>query len=86
MQDSIQGPLLRSGHNSAFKALGETGFPVYRMASQLRETIRRLDTGHDLARHLAIPQNHQGGDRTDWYSSFAGDVIPWNSATEFERA
>lgn len=26
MQDSIQGPLLRSGHNSAFKALGETGF------------------------------------------------------------
>ncbi len=28
----------------------------------------------------------KGGDRTDWYSSFAGDVIPWNSATEFERA
>ena len=86
MQGSIQGPLLRSGHNSAFKALGETGFPVYRMASQLRETIRRLDTGHNLARHLAIPQNDQGGDRTDWYSSFAGDVIPWNSATESERA
>ncbi|MGE6106253.1 SrfA family protein [Aeromonas sobria] len=86
MQGSIQGPLLRSGQNSAFKALGETGFPVYRMASQLRETIRRLDTGHDLARHLAIPQNDQGGDRTDWYSSFAGDVIPWNSATESERA
>jgi hypothetical protein len=86
MQGSIQGPLLRSGQNSAFKALGETGFPVYRMASQLRETIRRLDTGHDLARHLAIPQNDQGGDRTDWYSSFAGEVIPWNSATEFERA
>lgn len=86
MQGSIQGPLLRSGQNSAFKALGETGFPVYRMASQLRETVRRQDTGLDLARHLAIPQNDQGGDRTDWYSSFAGEVIPWNSATESERA
>ncbi|MGL5452466.1 MAG: SrfA family protein [Aeromonas sp.] len=86
MQGSIQGPLLRSGQNCAFKALGETGFPVYRMASQLREAIRRLDNGHDLARHLAIPKNNVTGDLTDWYSSFAGDVIRWDSATASERA
>jgi len=56
------------------------------MAFQLREAIYRLDAGRDLARHLAVPQNDQGGDRTDWYSSFAGDVIPWSGATEGERA
>lgn len=86
MRNSIQGPLLRTGNNSSFKALGETGYPVFKMAFQLREAIYRLDAGRDLARHLAIPQNDQGGDRTDWYSSFAGDVIPWSGATESERA
>jgi len=86
MRNSIQGPLLRTGNNSSFKALGETGYPVFKMAFQLREAIYRLDAGRDLARHLAIPQNDQGGDRTDWYSSCAGDVIPWSSATESERA
>lgn len=86
MRNSIQGPLLRTGNNSAFKALGEMGYPVFKMAFQLREAIYRLDAGRDLARHLAIPQNDMGGDRTDWYSSFAGDVIPWSGATESERA
>lgn len=86
MRNSIQGPLLRSGHNSSFKALGETGYPVFKMAFQLREAIYRLDAGRDLARHLAIPQNDQGGDRTDWYSSFPGDVIPWSGANDTERA
>lgn len=86
MRNSIQGPLLRTGNNSTFKALGETGYPVFKMAFQLREAIYRLDAGRDLARHLAVPQNDQGGDRTDWYSSFAGDVIPWSGATESERA
>lgn len=86
MRNSIQGPLLRTGNNSSFKALGETGYPVFKMAFQLREAIYRLDAGRDLARHLAIPQNDQGGDRTDWYSSFPGDVIPWSGATEAERA
>lgn len=85
MRNSIQGPLLRTGHNSSFKALGETGYPVFKMAFQLREAIYRLDAGRDLARHLAIPQNDQGGDRTDWYSSFPGDVIPWSGASEEER-
>lgn len=86
MRNSIQGPLLRTGNNSSFKALGETGYPAFKMAFQLREAIYRLDAGRDLARHLAVPQNDQGGDRTDWYSSFAGDVIPWSGATESERA
>ncbi|MFN3070910.1 SrfA family protein [Serratia sp. J2] len=86
MRNSTQGPLLRTGNNSSFKALGETGYPVFKMAFQLREAIYRLDAGRDLARHLAVPQNDQGGDRTDWYSSFAGDVIPWSGATESERA
>lgn len=86
MRNSIQGPLLRTGKNSLFKALGETGYPVFKMAFQLREAIYRLDAGRDLARHLAIPQNEQDGDRTDWYSSFAGDVIPWSVATESEQA
>lgn len=86
MRNSIQGPLLRTGNNSSFKALGETGYPVFKMAFQLREAIYRLDAGRDLARHLAIPQNDQGGDRTDWYSSFQGDIIPWSGATETERA
>ncbi|NWC64566.1 SrfA family protein [Cedecea sp. P7760] len=86
MRNSIQGPLLRTGQNSAFKALGETGYPVFKMAFQLREAIYRLDAGRNLARHLAVPQNDQGGDRTDWYSSFPGDVIPWSGASESEQA
>lgn len=86
MRNSFQGPLLRTGNNSSFKALGETGYPVFKMAFQLREAINRLDAGRDLARHLAVPQNDQGGDRTDWYSSFPGDVVPWSGATETERA
>lgn len=86
MRNSIQGSLLRTGHNSSLKALGETGYPVFKMAFQLREAIHRLDAGRDLARHLAVPQNDQGGDKTDWYSSFPGDVIPWSSASESERA
>lgn len=85
MRNSIQGPLLRTGHNSSFRALGETGYPVFKMAFQLREAIYRLDAGRDLARHLAIPQNDQGGDVTDWYSSFPGDVIPWSSASYAEQ-
>ncbi|QGX92027.1 hypothetical protein EFZ10_10540 [Tatumella sp. TA1] len=86
MRNSVHGPLLRSGLNSSFKALGETGYPVFKMAFQLREAISRLDQGRDLARHLAVPQNDQGGDKTDWYSSFPGEVIPWKNATEAERS
>lgn len=80
----MRGVLLRSGESENFAALGETGQPLYRAAVQLREAIRRKDPS--LVEHLAIPQSDQVGNRIDWYSGFAGDVVPWSSATEEERA
>lgn len=80
----MRGALLRSGKSETFTALGETGQPVYRAALQLREAIRRKDPG--LVEHLAIPQSDELGNRIDWYSGITGDVIPWTSATEEERA
>lgn len=80
----MRGALLRSGKSETFTALGETGQPVYRAALQLREAIRRKDAG--LVEHLAIPQSDELGNQIDWYSGISGDVIPWTSATEEERA
>ncbi|WP_085716229.1 SrfA family protein [Pseudomonas sp. B28(2017)] len=80
----MRGALLRSGKSGSFTALGETGQPVYRAALQLREAIRRKNP--DLVDHLAIPQSDELGNRIDWYSALDGDVIPWSSATEEERA
>jgi hypothetical protein len=80
----MQGALLCSGQRGAFTALGETGQAVYRSAAQIREAIRRKHPS--MARHLAIPQSNQAGDRIDWYSSFAGDVVAWRAASEEERA
>lgn len=82
--DRELGALLRSGKSQSFTALGETGRPVYRAALQLREAIRRKD--ERLAEHLAIPQSDELGDQIDWYSKLPGDVVPWGSATEEERA
>lgn len=78
------GALLRSGKSQSFTALGETGRPVYRAALQLREAIRRK--GEHFAEHLAIPQSDELGDQIDWYSKLPGDVVPWGSATEEEKA
>lgn len=80
----MRGALLRSGKSETFTALGETGQPVYRAALQLREAIRRKDA--NLVEHLAIPQSDELGNQIDWYSDIPGDVIPWTSATEEERA
>ncbi|MGO4999943.1 SrfA family protein [Oceanisphaera sp. W20_SRM_FM3] len=80
----MTGALLRSGKISSFKALGKTGQPVYRAALQLRNAIQRKNKLDALC--LAIPQPDQQGDNIDWYSPVAGDVIPWSSATEEERA
>lgn len=80
----MRGALLRSGKSETFTALGETGQPVYRAALQLREAIRRKDPS--LVEHLAIPQSDELGNQIDWYSGITGDVIPWTSATEEERA
>ncbi|NWC93377.1 MULTISPECIES: SrfA family protein [unclassified Pseudomonas] len=80
----MRGALLRSGKSGSFTALGETGQPVYRAALQLREAIRRKDP--ELVKHLAVPQSDELGNQIDWYSDIQGDVIPWSSATEEERA
>ncbi|PHN33238.1 SrfA family protein [Pseudomonas sp. ICMP 460] len=80
----MRGALLRSGKSGSYTALGETGQPVYRAALQLREAIRRKDP--ELVKHLAVPQSDELGNQIDWYSDIDGDVIPWTSATEEERA
>lgn len=80
----MRGALLRSGTSGSFTALGETGQPVYRAALQLREAIRRKNP--EMVDHLAIPQSDELGNQIDWYSGLDGDVIPWSSATEEERA
>ncbi|MGH8334524.1 MAG: SrfA family protein, partial [Pseudomonas sp.] len=80
----MRGALLRSGKSGSFTALGETGQPVYRAALQLREAIRRKNP--EMVDHLAIPQSDELGNQIDWYSGLDGDVIPWSSATEEERA
>ncbi|OLF51172.1 SrfA family protein [Pseudomonas chlororaphis] len=80
----MRGALLRSGKSGSFTALGETGQPVYRAALQLREAIRRKNP--EMVDHLAIPQSDELGNQIDWYSGMPGDVIPWSSATEEERA
>lgn len=83
----MRGVLLRSGRSEHFTALGETGQPVYRAALQIREAIRRKYPEHpELIEHLAIPQSDEQGSTIDWYSDRPGDVIPWSSATEEERA
>ncbi|GAA0579343.1 SrfA family protein [Halomonas salifodinae] len=75
--------LLHSGKIEHFRALGETGQPVYHSALQLRKVISRRLPGRE--RHLAIPQRDQQGEGVDWYSGISGEVIPWGSATEGER-
>jgi hypothetical protein len=75
--------LLHSGKTEHFRALGETGQPVYHSALQLRKVISRRLPGKE--RHLAVPQRDQEGEGVDWYSGIPGDVIPWSSATEDER-
>ncbi|MCH4812635.1 SrfA family protein [Vreelandella neptunia] len=75
--------LLHSGKTEQYRALGETGQPVYYSALQLRKAIARRLKGRE--RHLAIPQRDQQGEGVDWYSGIEGDVVPWRSATEGER-
>lgn len=76
--------LLHSGKSEHFRALGETGQPVHHAALQLRKVISRRLPGKE--RHLAVPQRDQQGEGVDWYSGISGDVVPWRSATEEERA
>ncbi|WP_416233229.1 SrfA family protein [Castellaniella sp.] len=79
----MRGALLRSEQIENLDALGEVGTPVYRVAIQLRDAVRRKSP--DLVAHLAIPQINQAGDRIDWYAPTPGPVIPWSASTEDER-
>lgn len=81
----MTGSLLRSGKLAEFKAMAEDGQPVFHSAPQLREAVR-LQLGRDMANHLAEPQRNEAGDTVDWYSPVNGDVVPWSSATDEERA
>jgi len=81
----MSGILLRSGTLREFKPLGVEGQPVYAASVQLREAIR-LKIGREAADCLAIAQPNENGERIDWYAPMEGDVVPWSSATEDERA
>lgn len=81
----MAGPLLRTGHPSAFHPVGAVGNPVYLAASQLRSAMmRRL--GPEVADAFAIPQRNESGDTIDWYAPQAGTVVPWSAASPEERA
>lgn len=87
----LTGTLLRSGRSGDYSPLGEAGQPVFRVAGQLREALRRKlgfiegTSGASYSDHFAVPKTDQLGDVIDWYSNYPGDVIPWSSATEDER-
>lgn len=76
--------LLRSGSLDDFQAVGGGGQTVFHSALQVRETLR-LRKQYTLADCLAIPQLNDEGDRVDWYSPVAGDVIGWKAADETQR-
>jgi hypothetical protein len=80
----MAGSLLVSGNPQHYKAIGESGQPVYAVAFQLREAIR-LKAGASTANCLAIPQSNQHGSMVDWYAPVEGDVVPWSAATSQER-
>ena len=81
----MPGPLLKSATLKTYHPVGAVGHPVYLAAAQLRAAIaRRL--GAEIADVFAIPQRNEDGDTVDWYAPNPGTVVPWNAATETERA
>ncbi|HEP1894562.1 TPA: ssrAB-activated protein [Kluyvera cryocrescens] len=76
--------LLRSGSLDDFQAVGGGGQTVFHSALQVRETLR-LRKQYALADCLAVPQLNDEGDRVDWYSPVAGEVIGWKAADETQR-
>lgn len=80
-----RGVLLRSGQVDSLLSLGEGGRSVYRLADQLRDTLRR-QVNPASAEHLAVPETNEQGTNLDWYSPIPGHVVAWTAATEEERA
>lgn len=81
----MSGLLLRTGRLREYNALGSVGRPVYSAAPQLRALIKRT-MGQDCADMLAVPQVNEAGDTIDWYAPAGSTVVPWDAATEEERA
>lgn len=79
------GALLKSGKLTDYTALGVDGQPIYKVADQLRETVR-LKCGGLSANSLAVPQPDQRGTKIDWYAPFPGEVVPWARALPQDRA
>ena len=76
--------LLRSGSLDDFQAVGGGGQTVFHSALQVRETLR-LRKQYALVDCLAVPQLNDEGDRVDWYSPIAGEVVGWKAANETLR-
>lgn len=76
--------LLRSGCPDDFLSLGENGQAVFDSALQIRETLR-LRNQQAALDILAVPQINDSGERIDWYAPLAGEVIPWDAASEPQR-
>lgn len=76
--------LLRSGSLDDFQAVGGGGQTVFHSALQVRETLR-LRKQYALVDCLAVPQLNDEGDRVDWYSPIAGEVVGWKAADETLR-
>lgn len=81
----MSGLLLRTGRLREYNALGSVGRPVYSAAPQLRALIKRT-MGQESADMLAVPQVNEAGDTIDWYAPAGSTVVPWDAATEEERA
>lgn len=79
------GVKLRSDRVDTYDELGERGQPVYRVAPQILEVLRRQREYPDLAKHYAVPQANDNGTMVDWYAPEQGEVIPWSSATPEEQ-
>ena len=77
--------LLRSGSLDDFQAVGGGGQTVFHSALQVRETLR-LRKQYALVDCLAVPQLNDEGDRVDWYSPIAGEVVGWKAADETLRS
>lgn len=80
-----RGVLLRSGQLDSLLSLGEGGRSVYRLADQLRDTLRRQLSPTSIE-HLALPETNEQGTNLDWYSPIPGHVVAWTAATEEEKA
>lgn len=80
----MQGAFLSTGRTEDYIALGDTGQPVHKAALQIIAALTRKSP--ELAKFLAVPKSNEQGSVIDWYSPVPGEVIPWSSVSETDRA